>query len=77
MPIEEIGLILRLQLAFRVLHKVGLDVSEHGREVVAVLADQLLHYRDVVHVQLFMSLLVLDLSSVFELKDLVQVWDGL
>ena len=77
MPIEEIGLILGLQLALGVLHEVGLDVSKHGREVLTVLAYQLPHDRDIVHVKLFVGLLVLDLSSVLELEDLVQVWDGL
>ena len=77
MSIEVVGLIFGLQLALGVLHKVGLDVSEHGREVFAVLTNQLLHHRDVVHVQLFVSLLVLDLGSVLEFEDLVQVWDGL
>ena len=77
MPIEEIGLILGLQLALGVLHKVSLDVSEHGRVVIAVLPNQLLHHRDVVHVQLFVGLLVLHLGRVLQLEDLVQVWDGL
>ena len=73
MSIVKVGVILSLELSFGVLHEVELDINEHAFEVVAILRYQLLHHANIVAVQLFMALLILDLLLLLEVKYFCEV----